>query len=63
MADVEAPGGEWAIHLDSVRGPVIAKANVVTSGDWKIAAAPVKTQQGVHDLYITYVESQASQAG
>ena len=51
----EAPGGEWAIHLDSVRGPVIAQANVVTSGDWKIAAAPVKIQQGVHDLYITYL--------
>jgi hypothetical protein len=51
----EAPGGEWAIHLDSVRGPVIARAGVETSGDWKIAAVPVTIQQGVHDLYITYL--------
>src|SRR5579863_3830737 len=51
----EAPGGEWAMHLDSVGGPVIARAAVETSGGWKIAAVPVKIQTGVHDLYITYV--------
>jgi Protein of unknown function (DUF1549)/Protein of unknown function (DUF1553)/Planctomycete cytochrome C len=51
----EAPGGEWAIHLDSVGGPVIARSAVETSGGWKIAAVPVKIQKGVHDLYITYV--------
>ena len=51
----EAPGGEWAIHLDSPRGPVIAKNRVETSGDWKIAAVPVRTQKGAHDLYISYL--------
>jgi hypothetical protein len=50
-------GGSWAIHLDSVRGPVIAKAEVDTTSGWKIAAVPVKAQKGVHDLYITYVNS------
>jgi len=53
----EAPGGKWAIHLDSVGGPVIARADVETSGGWKIAAVPVKLENGVHDLYITYVNS------
>ncbi|HXB34648.1 MAG TPA: DUF1553 domain-containing protein [Puia sp.] len=51
----EAPGGKWAIHLDSVGGPVITGADVQTSGDWKIAAVPVKLGKGVHDLYITYI--------
>ena len=51
----EAPGGSWAIHLDSVRGPVIAGTRVDSTGDWKIAAVPVKMEKGVHDLYITYV--------
>jgi hypothetical protein len=51
----EAPGGEWAIHLDSVRGPVIAGTKVESAGDWKIAAVPVKMEKGVHDLYVTYI--------
>ncbi len=51
----EAAGGDWALHLDSVRGPVIAGTTVDTSGGWKIAAVPVKMEKGVHDLYITYV--------
>ncbi|HEV2355746.1 MAG TPA: DUF1553 domain-containing protein, partial [Puia sp.] len=51
----EAPGGEWALHLDSAAGPVIAASKVETSNDWKIAAVPVKPQQGTHDLYVTYL--------
>jgi len=52
-------GGEWAIHLDSVGGAVIAQVHVDTTGadGWKIAAVPVKKTQGVHDLYITYLNS------
>ena len=53
----EAPGGEWAIHLDNPRGPVIAESKVETSGDWKIAEVPVKTQKGAHDLYISYLNA------
>ena len=48
-------GGSWAIHLDSVRGPVIADVKVDTTADWTIAAVPVKPVVGVHDLYLTYV--------
>ena len=50
----EAPGGQWAIHLDSIHGPVIAGTRVDSTGDWKIAAVPVKVEKGIHDLYITY---------
>src|SRR6185312_139590 len=54
----EAPGGEWAIHLDSAAGPVIAGTRVDTSGDWKIGAVPLKLEKGVHDLYIGYTNPQ-----
>lgn len=48
-------GGSWSIHLDSVRGPVIATVRVDTTGEgWRIEEVPMETQKGVHDLYITY---------
>lgn len=52
-------GGSWEIHLDTVTGPVIATIHVDTTGaaGWRIEETPIKSMQGVHDLYITYLNS------
>ena len=54
-------GGEWSIHLDSVTGPAITTVRVDSTRDWTIAAAPLKTVPGVHDLYITYTNPNLKQ--
>lgn len=52
-------GGSWSVHLDSAGGPVIATVKVDTTGSagWKMEEVSMKKQTGVHDVYITYLNS------
>ncbi|HWB94917.1 MAG TPA: DUF1553 domain-containing protein [Puia sp.] len=49
-----APGGTWALHLDSVGGPVIGEVRVTPTKGWTIAEAELRGAKGVHDIYLTY---------
>jgi Protein of unknown function (DUF1549)/Protein of unknown function (DUF1553)/Planctomycete cytochrome C len=47
--------GVWAIHLDSLNGPLLTTINLAAVKEgWKIATASIPSTGGVHDLYFTY---------
>jgi hypothetical protein len=52
-------GGECDIHIDSVNGAVVAKIKMDTTirYDWQIEEAPVKSTNGIHDLYFVYTNN------
>ncbi len=47
-------GGTWLIHLDSVKGSVIATVKASATKDWTIEKIALPPVAGVHDLYLTY---------
>lgn len=50
-------GGVWQIHIDSVKGPMIANITIQQSKKekgWKTAEASLLPVKGKHDLYFTY---------
>ncbi len=48
-------GGQWAIHLDSVDGPIIGRDAVIkTKGKWSFRTLEIEETEGVHDLYFTF---------
>jgi hypothetical protein len=47
-------GAVLAVHLDSPSGPVIGKTVIPFNKDMTLAMFPVKTDNQVHDVYITY---------
>lgn len=49
-----APGGRWAIHVDSPNGDVISNIVVPQTKGWLIQEIAIKPTDGVRDLYFTY---------
>jgi hypothetical protein len=47
-------GGVWQIHLDSVKGEVIASTALPKTKDWQITETNLKPSSGVHNLIFTY---------
>lgn len=49
-------GGVWKIHLDDIRGEVIATVPLpkTKDGNWKIAETDLKVTEGMHNLIFTY---------
>jgi hypothetical protein len=50
-------GGLWQIHLDSVKGPIIASTSFAPEkkdAGWQYAETILKPANGVHDLVFTY---------
>lgn len=48
------PGGRLLVHADSHDGPVILSFSVPKTKGWNIEELPIKSVDGVHDLYLTY---------
>lgn len=55
-------GGTWELHLDSARGKVMATVQVLPAKDWAIGAVDLNYAKGVHDLYVTYRNSEIKDA-
>jgi hypothetical protein len=47
-------GGTWLIHLDSVKGRVIATVKAGVTKDWTIEHIAIPATAGIHDIYLTY---------
>lgn len=48
------PGGAWALHLDSVNGPIIKTIIAKRQEGFQFLQIDFPKQSGVHDIYITY---------
>ena len=46
--------GNWQIHMDSSRGPVLANFRPHPTKGWEIAEIPLKATAGTHDLIFTF---------
>ena len=49
--------GVYTIHLDKSDGPVLKDINVQKTKDWTITSIDFPEVSGVHDLYLTYINS------
>ena len=56
-------GGTWTIHVDKPNGPVLKNISInQTTEGWKIHQVDFDQQEGVHDLYFTYENSNLKNA-
>ncbi|KIC95077.1 hypothetical protein OI18_08420 [Flavihumibacter solisilvae] len=50
-------GGKLTFRKDSIHGPVIAVYTIKPSANWQYGYTGFSTQQGVHDIYLSYENS------
>lgn len=46
--------GVWKLHLDSVKGPVIATVALKPTKGWEVATVDIDPSMGVRDVWFTY---------